>query len=303
MSLTTLNQTYIIIPVHNRKSTTLACLDNLQQIGDLDRYSVIIIDDGSTDGTSEAIQIQFPQVKILRGDGNLWWTGAIRMGMNYAIQQGAEYLIWLNDDCRISPGTLADLVQFCQEHPKTIVGCQGFEQDHPKQLSFGGKRKTWQGFRFMTIPPGQVVPCDLLSGNLVCLPATVVDAIGLPNPAETPHYGGDSLYLLRSQQVGFSLFVDSRHPVFNHSGEPSLNPRDWIMVPGDPWQIFRLALNPYSGLSWQLWLRLNWEAYWVWGILMFAKKYLSMLPITLLRCLPLNLRKRLFPHRAQKLFL
>jgi len=288
---------YAIIPVYNRKETTLNCLENLQQIGDLDRYSVIIIDDGSTDGTSEAIQAQFPQVKILKGDGNLWWTGAIRMGMDYAIQQGAEYLIWLNDDCRVSPGTLTNLVQFCQAHSQSIVGCQGFEKDHPDRLSFGGKHKTWQGYRFMQIPPGKVVPCDLLSGNLVCFPASVVNAIGLPNPAETPHYGGDSLYLLRSQQAGFSLYVDSRHPVFNHSGEPTLNPRDWIMAPGDPWQILRLAFNPYSGLSWQLWLRFNWEAYQVWGLVMFLKKYLSLIPITALRCLPLKLRQHLFPHR------
>lgn len=290
---------FIIIPVHNRKTVTLTCLEHLCQNGDLNRYQVIVVDDGSTDGTKEAIENQFPQVKVLQGNGNLWWTGAICIGMEYAIQQGANYLIWLNDDCLISPCTLADLIQFCHEHPNTIVGCQGFELEHPDRLSFGGKCKTWQGYRFLNLPPGQVVPCDLLSGNLVCLPVSVVRAIGLPDPIATPHYGGDSLYLLKARKAGFSLFVDSRHPVFNHSGEPALNPRDWIMAPGSPWRILQLALNPYSGLSWRVWWQLNWQAYGFWGIVMFLKKYLSMIPITGLRCLPLSLRQRLFPRRIK----
>jgi glycosyltransferase involved in cell wall biosynthesis len=47
---------HIIIPVHNRKAITLKCLETLQNNGDLDKYHVIVVDDGSTDGTSLAIQ-------------------------------------------------------------------------------------------------------------------------------------------------------------------------------------------------------------------------------------------------------
>jgi GT2 family glycosyltransferase len=68
---------YIIIPVHNRKQITIACLENLNACDDLQKYHVIVVDDGSTDGTAEAIRSQYPIVEILTGDGNLWWTGAI----------------------------------------------------------------------------------------------------------------------------------------------------------------------------------------------------------------------------------
>jgi GT2 family glycosyltransferase len=53
---------YILIPVHNRKAITLTCLATLQRHGDLDRYQVVVIDDGSTDGTAEAIQTSFPSL-------------------------------------------------------------------------------------------------------------------------------------------------------------------------------------------------------------------------------------------------
>lgn len=290
---------YILIPVHNRQATTLACLHRLDQSGDLARYTVLVVDDGSTDGTAEAIQQAWPQVQVLSGDGNLWWTGAMRLAMETAIAQGADYLIWLNDDCRVAPGTIPDLVRFCRENPGAIAGAQGFELERSEQIAFGGKVKTWKGYRFITVPAGQVMPCDMLSGNLVCISRAVVQAIGYPNPQETPHYGGDSLYLLRAQKAGFQLFVDARHPNANQAGEPRLNPTNWLMAAGDAGYILRLAFNPYSGLSWRLWWRFNWQAYGAWGVVMFLKKYASLLPITALRLLPPAWRLRLLPRRAQ----
>jgi GT2 family glycosyltransferase len=288
------DRAYILIPAHNRRAITLIGLQALERNDDLNRYAVVVIDDGSTDSTGAAIRAGFPTVTVLQGDGNLWWTGAIRLGMEYAIGHGAEYLIWLNDDCRLAPGTLDGLVQFCRQHPQAIVGAQGFEQDSTTTLSFGGKRKTWQGYRFLTLPPGQTLSCDMLSGNLVCMSRSVVEAIGYPDPQTSPHYGGDSLYLLRAQKAGFQLFVDSRYAVFNQAAESRLCPSDWLMTPGDPWQLVRLACNPHSGLSWRLWWQLNWQAYGPWGLVMFLKKYASILPITVLRLLPLSTRQWLF---------
>ena len=68
---------YIIIPVYNRKALTLACLENLQNNGDLQKYQVIVVDDGSSDRTSEEVKVNYPKVIVLQGNGNLWWTGAI----------------------------------------------------------------------------------------------------------------------------------------------------------------------------------------------------------------------------------
>jgi GT2 family glycosyltransferase len=284
---------YIIIPVHNRRAITLACLKNLQQIGGLDQYFVVIIDDGSTDGTGDAIRSLYPQVIVLEGDGNLWWRGAISLGMNYAFEQGAAFFIWLNDDCQLSNNTLSHLVDFCQQQASAIVGCQGSELGGTGAIAFGGKRKTWQGYRFMDLPFGETVACDLLSGNLVCIPRIVVEKIGYPDPKLMPHYGGDSLYLIRAKKAGFQLFVDHSTSVFCLPGEPKLYPQQWLLAPGEPLKILKLVFIPQSGLSWRVWLRLNWEAYALWGIVMFLKKYSSIVLITLLRFLPLSIRNAL----------
>jgi len=92
----------VIIPVFNRRETTLKCLGLLKNnvlIPNNSLINIIVVDDGSTDGTAAAIKLAFPDVKILNGDGNLWWTGAINMGVEFALSQDFDYLLTrLNDD-------------------------------------------------------------------------------------------------------------------------------------------------------------------------------------------------------------
>jgi glycosyltransferase involved in cell wall biosynthesis len=274
---------HIILPVHNRRELTLACMSMLFQVEDIQRFSIVVVDDGSTDGTGETILDLYPSITVLKGNGTLWWTGAIAKGMQYAYNQGAEFIIWLNDDCELTPETLKSLVQFCQDHPKAIAGAQGFAKNDPQTLAFGGKRKTWQGYRYLKADKLQILPCDLLSGNIVCLPRAVIDEIGYPDTRITPHYGGDSLYLVRAKKAGFQLYIDARYPAWSLPGEPRLYPTHWLTCEGEPSRLIKLVFNPKSGLSWRVWLHFNWEAYSVWGLVMFFKKYTSILLITLLR--------------------
>jgi glycosyltransferase involved in cell wall biosynthesis len=283
---------YILIPIHNRQSITLECLKLLNEYHLIDPpYQVVIIDDGSTDGSAITIERMYPSVKILTGDGSLWWTGAICKGMEYAYHQGSEFIIWLNDDCKFSEQTLPNLVSFCQTHLESIIGCQVKDHNSATFISYGGKQKTWKGYRLFQAPVGQVVACDLLCGNIVCFPRNVIDRIGYPDLQYTPHYGGDSLYLIKAQKKGFSIYVDARTSVFNTAQEePNLYPRNWLLTPGAPLKLIHLVFTPQSGLSWRVWLSLNWQAYSLWGIVMFIKKYSSILLLTGLRFLPYSIR-------------
>lgn len=278
---------YLIIPVHNRKEITLGCLDNLERVGVLKKYSVVVVDDGSTDGTGEEIITKFPSILLLKGTGNLWWTGAIKLGMEYAYQRAGSHIFWLNDDCCLTADVFESIAQYCSEHT-AIVGAQGYRVDSPQEITFGGKVKTWKGFRLIKGLNNHVTSCDLLSGNLVCIPRQVITSIGYPDPIIAPHYGGDSLYLIRAKKAGFDLFIDARHTIYDTGAQGSrLYPTNWL-VEGEALHLIRLALTPQSGLSWRIWLQLNWQAYGCWGLAMFSKKYLSIVLLTLIRLLPLS---------------
>ncbi len=195
---------YIITPVYNRQATTVSYLQHLSQNGDLRRYHTVIIDDSSTDGTSDAIRTHYPDVTILEGTGDLWWTGAVAMGMEYAAQQGAVFFIWLNDDCLPNPGTLAGLVDFMRQHPGAIAAptCYAIMNDTLVAQHNGSQKR--QGCAAQL---GEILEVDGMSGWCVGIPLSVFQAIGVPDARRFPHYSGDDTYIFRAYRAGFKAYL------------------------------------------------------------------------------------------------
>lgn len=196
-------QPWILLPVHNRRELTLGCLRHLEATGAFARFRVLVVDDGSTDGTADAISHAFPTVRIVTGNGQLWWTGAIALGMQEADRGGGNTIIWLNDDCLPEPGSLERLLARAEQNPPTIVGavCHT-DAGTPVASAFTGRVPR------TTPPPGaEEIFVDGLSGFCVAVPREVWTAIGFPDPARFPHYFGDNAYTIRARQAGFSVVL------------------------------------------------------------------------------------------------
>ena len=99
-----------VVPVHERKLLTLAFIRQWKQLDYLGA-ELVIVDDGSTDGTSEAIKEQYPDIVVLHADGQAWWAGATNLGITWALQHGADYVLTINDDAA-NRSTMTD-VQPC----------------------------------------------------------------------------------------------------------------------------------------------------------------------------------------------
>ena len=192
---------YIIIPVHNRKALTLACLENLKINSNLQKYQVIVVDDGSSDRTSEEVVANYPEVIILKGDGNLWWTGAMALGMTYAYEKGADYFIWLNDDSLPAPNTLDLLINFLQDHPDSIVGAACYEETGKLvETGFKGRQR-------MKALENELAEVDGLSGYCVGIAPSVFKKIGAPDAVKFRHYAGDGMYTLKATRTGFKAYI------------------------------------------------------------------------------------------------
>lgn len=204
----------IVIPVRNRWRYTQAIL---QQLGEQSSQvtvsvSVIVVDDGSGDGTPEQIEQAFPEVHLLRGDGELWWTGAIALGMDYARQKlGVSHLVWLNDDITLADDCVAQLVQCCQQQEvKTLTGGIVRDRQSPNWIVFGGVVAGRPISHFRQFAEQLVQQVDTLNGNLVVLPAEIMAEIGLPDAARFRHYGGDYEYICRAKAKGYRVQLSSR---------------------------------------------------------------------------------------------
>jgi GT2 family glycosyltransferase len=199
--------TAIIIPVHNRRETTLRCLRALQSDGVFAWATIYVVDDGSTDGTAAAIQQEFPAARVLRGTGDLWWTGAIELGMKTAREDGADYFLWLNDDACPEPGACARLRKSSEQQRGLVTG-QCFVDTAGGPPVYGGLRRRGMEFEVADIAGMEPTPVDATSGNFVCLPRAVVDKIGYPDGSELPHAFGDLDYTRRAQAAGFPVLAD-----------------------------------------------------------------------------------------------
>lgn len=270
-------QPWILIPAHNRRAMTLGCLRHLEQDPAFGNCRVLVVDDGSSDGTAAAIRSEFPQVGLLGGSGDLYWTGAIRAGMAEADRNGASSVIWLNDDCLPEKGSLATLMQRCQGGTPALVGatCTAAEDSRPVTTAFIGRLAVSE-----VSGAHHDMPVDGLSGFCVALPRAVWETIGFPDAGRFPHYYGDTAYCLCARRAGFDILLSSqcRAKLVNYRERPrSIRallasqsvPRTWEGVfrspkspfrTGTQWHYLRLRYGALAGtllacyriVSWQL---------------------------------------------------
>src|SRR5262249_8798006 len=111
----------VVIAVHNGLGFTRRCLAALKaQTGR--EFGIIVVDDGSTDGTSAFLREAHPEVTVLSGGGNLWCSGATNAACRHAIEQGADVLILCNNDnVQCSP----DLVRRLSDLASSTGDCVG----------------------------------------------------------------------------------------------------------------------------------------------------------------------------------
>lgn len=213
------DSTWVLIPVHNRREITLQCLSHLKETQDWERFNVVVIDDGSTDGTSEAVETDFPSVTVLEGDGSLWWGGAIRKGMEFVMDQGGEVFIWLNDDVLPDPHSVTKLSNKAAELGDTILTTRvETDTDHEYTTC---NRKTRVGMRVVPYESdAEIQYCDATAGKFTAIPREIVETIGLPDDTRFPHNFCDYDYTYRATEHGFRAGVYTDVSALDHQYQP-----------------------------------------------------------------------------------
>ena len=282
-----LHRVFLLIPVHNRRTTTIVGLRNLQETHDLDRWGVVVIDDGSTDGTADEIAAMFPQVTVLKGDGNLWWAGAIYKGMEHAYRHGAEFFVWLNDDTLPLPNAIADLVSFCAAAPHRIATAQCYTDTTLTQTTYGGRAVKGFYLKMLTAAPGETTDCDVCSGNLVCLPRSVVDMIGHLPWQQTPQTWADVVYTWQAKQAGFEIKVLGSAMAICPKNTLEVG---WASSPIPMIERWKMLNSPKSSIYPPAYGFYCKSLYGVLGIVPFIQVYLRLIAFTVIRAfIPLKI--------------
>ncbi|MGI8787272.1 MAG: glycosyltransferase family 2 protein [Pyrinomonadaceae bacterium] len=240
----------IVTPVHNRRELTLQCLKSLSRIdrAGLDVH-IIIVDDGSTDGTAGAIRENYPEVEIVEGDGNLWYSAGTNLGIETALKYNPDYILGINDDSIFDEKFLRRLIECAEKYPRSVIGAllllwdtpHKVFQVSPKWNVFEGGWRYWQNQTVWTIPqkPWQV---EVIVGNCILYPAQVIKEVGLLNPGVSAQYG-DAEYTRRINKKGWRLLIEPRARVFC---QPNYAPKKVLSLPLKQ-KIKTLFLNKKDG--------------------------------------------------------
>ncbi len=205
----------VLLTCHNRRDQTLACLDRVFRQEQPEGYilEVFLVDDDSTDGSGGAVRRHFPQVHILKGSGNLFWTGGMRVAYEAAKTTDPDFYLWLNDDTMLNPTAIATLLETHQllgeqgDSSAIIVG--SVKDPDTGRFTYGGvvRCSRWHPMKFAPVEPGdRPKPCDTFNGNCVLIPRNVARLVGNLDKAFT-HAMGDTDYGLRALRAGCSNWV------------------------------------------------------------------------------------------------
>lgn len=203
----------VLMTCHNRRAKTVKCLESLRRSAAaaavLDSMRVFLVDDGSTDGTADAVKEVWPGITVIAADGSKFWAGGMALAESEAIRSMGDmtHLLWLNDDVVLDEEAIAVLLATAADAPTVIA--IGAMRGLDGELSYSGVRFTsrWHPLRFEWVPPGEeAIEVEAMNGNLVLVPAEIARSVGGVDDGFSQQ-AGDFDYGIRARAAGALLLL------------------------------------------------------------------------------------------------
>lgn len=270
---------YAVVVSWNLRDDTLECLDSLAQV-DYPNLRVVLVDNGSTDGTVAAVAARHSDVIVIVSDINLGYAKGCNLGIRRALADGADYVFLLNNDTIVDPAAVTEMVTVMAPEVG-IVAPKIYYADDPQRIwSLGGMRHPLT-YEKADDPIGaldegqweEVAERDYFTGCALLLSRRLLETVGLYDEWFISYYE-DSDLAFRAREAGFKLLLAPQAKIWHKvartsGGSGSPGERYWMgrgsviffakHVRGWRW----LIVIPYrTGSAIKTVLRLAWQRRW-----------------------------------------
>ena len=217
-------QLHVLLACHNRRDLTVRALTTFAGAAEAVGASAdfTVFDDGSTDGTAEALAALDLPVTRIAGDGSAFWSRSMAEAEDHVLHAYDDdgYVVWLNDDVELDRDFLQVALAAADTFPSAVL-VGAMRDPETGQLTYSGHRRGGlHPLNFVAVEPnGTLQSIETFNGNLVFVPIKTARALGGIDGSFW-HFGADTDYGLRVRQGGFELLLLSRivgscprHPV------------------------------------------------------------------------------------------
>lgn len=203
---------YIVVLSWEGKEDTLACLQSLEAVT-YQHVKIVVVDNASTDGTADAVRARYPGVDVIVNGMNVRFAGGNNVGIEHALEHGAEYVLLLNNDTKVHSGFLAHLVTAAESvNGMGMAAPKIYYYDDPHRIWYaGGRISWWQGWvSHIGVRESDASRHDrqgetqYITGCCMLVKRRLIQQIGLLDPSYFI-YGEDADWSVRAQRAGYKL--------------------------------------------------------------------------------------------------
>lgn len=268
----------IIVLNWNGYSHSLICLRSLSQVN-YPNLKIILVDNGSVDGSVQKLKDEFRDVTFLENQNNLGFTGGNNAGIEYALNQEFDHILLLNNDTTVMPDFLEKLVSLLESYPQAgmVQPLILFEDNKNKIWSAGGKYNSFNG---NSITQGDrknvdnfsltISELDWATGCCILVSSRLVKEIGLLQNSYFAYFE-DVDWSLRARKAGYKILLQPESIIYHEGSAASKKQFDeGILSPtvfylhsrNQLFQLRRHVTLPHSLLAWPYQL----GKYFIWMV-------------------------------------
>lgn len=249
---------FVVILNYNGKAVLKRCLLSVFK-NDYPNFEIVLVDNNSTDGSLEAVKADFSKAHFIKNEENLGFSAGNNVGIRFALERMADYVLLLNNDVEVEKDFLSCLLSIAQKTPKIGILSPLIFEGSTRQIWFSGGTISWwrmKSFHETTAKTADFYESPFVTGCAMLVKKEVFKEIGLLDE-DYFLYWEDADFSLRAGNAGFKKVVvtSSRVCHFEKSEKHKENKTYWLVISGliffrknspaylKPWLFFYLNLR------------------------------------------------------------